>query len=264
MKHSKFAIVLLCIISFSCGNKEENHKKVAIHPQQKSTHWSYQGETGPEFWSMVEKESMCSGKHQSPINIIDIDAPNNSSLEPLNIHYSDKVKIHDITNNGHSIQYNFEKGDYIVIDNDKFELKQIHFHEASEHTINGIRYPLEMHLVHSNSKGKIAVIGIMAIEGKSSEPFTFLETYLPIKTGETKAIDAFFDLNLNLPKDKSYYTYSGSLTTPPCSEDVSWFILKSPITVSLEQVKQLQALMPINNYRNEQPLNGRVVHQFAQ
>lgn len=69
-------------------------------------------------------------------------------------------------------------------------------------------------------------------------------------------------MNLNLPENKAYYTYSGSLTTPPCTENVSWYIFKTPITVSVDQVKQLQALMPVNNYRNEQPIYGRIVKRY--
>jgi carbonic anhydrase len=99
----------------------------------------------------------------------------------------------------------------------------------------------------------------MAKEGASSSPFTFLENYLPLKKGEMKIIDKPFDLNLNLPEDKGYYNYIGSLTTPPCTEGVNWFVFKEPITVSLKQVNVLKQLMPINNFRNEQPLNGRKV-----
>ena len=126
-----------------------------------------------------------------------------------------------------------------------------------------MRYPLEMHMVHISEDSQIAVLGIMAIEGESSEPFTFLEHYLPIYPGETAVINSKFDLNLNLPQNKDYYTYEGSLTTPPCSETVQWFIFKNPITISLEQVKLLKALMPLNNYRNEQPLNNRTVKQYS-
>jgi len=225
--------------------------------------WTYQGETGPQHWGEIEKDSNCSGTRQSPINIIDVESVADSHLKPIQIFYSKQVKIHDVTNNGHTIQYNFEKGDYIEVHDKPFHLKQIHFHEASEHTLNGIRYPLEMHLVHVSNDQQIVVLGILAQEGVPSEPFTFLENYLPVKVGETKSIDANFDLNLNLPDSREYYTYDGSLTTPPCTENVEWYVFKNPITISLEQVKQLQELMPINNYRNEQPLNGRVVRHYT-
>lgn len=264
-------LVLITLILFSCSQKTEpktldddfNKEIQEEGHQEKNNHWTYEGETGPEHWSEIEKQSDCNGKRQSPVNIIDIDVVEDASLKPINIHYSSDVKIYEISNNGHSIQYNFEKGDYITLNDEKYDLMQIHFHEASEHTINGVRYPLEIHLVHLSKDNKIAVLGVMAEEGESSEAFTFLENYLPVDKGETKQIDANFDLNLNLPENKAYYTYEGSLTTPPCTEVVSWYVFKTPITVSLSQVKQLQKLMPLNNYRNEQPLNGRIVKRYT-
>ena len=270
MKNKLPFLVLITLAVFSCKNEKENKandsiidkdKLETIH-QKENKHWTYEGETGPEHWVEIEKESDCDGKRQSPINIIDLDVIDDASLKPIDIHYSGNVKIHELTNNGHSIQYNFEKGDFIILNDDKYELKQIHFHEASEHTINGIRYPLEMHLVHISKDNKTAVLAIMAKEGESSEPFTFLEKYLPVNNGETKLIDTNFDLNLNLPKNKEYYTYNGSLTTPPCTQNVTWFVYKNPITISVDQVKQLQKLMPLNNYRGEQPTNGRIVKQY--
>lgn len=252
MSRTILTLLALSFLTFSCINEtKEQHE-----------HWTYQGETGPDHWQEIGKRCHCNGKEQSPINIIDIDVVDDSSLEPLEIFYSENVKIHDVTNNGHTIQYNFEHGDYILLRDTKFELKQVHFHEASEHTINGIRFPLEIHLVHISDNNEIAVLATMAQEGRSSEAFDFLESYLPIEVGETKAIDTHFDLNLNLPKNKDYYHYEGSLTTPPCTEGVKWYVFKDPITVSVDQVKQLQKLMPINNFRNEQSLNNRTVKQM--
>lgn len=269
MKMKHYILPLLCTILFWACKDGRTKATEAEGETYKDTnlsepHWAYQGEMGPEHWAEIEKESDCDGLRQSPINIIDVDTEITTSLSPIEIYYATDVKIHDVTNNGHSIQYNFEKGDYIVIEGIKYALRQIHFHEASEHTINGVRYPLEMHLVHFSEERKdFAVLAVMAIEGHSSAPFNFLEQYLPLKTGETKSIDANFDLNLNLPDNRSYYTYKGSLTTPPCTEKVNWYIFNNPITVSLEQVKELQKLMPMNNYRNEQPLNGRKILNYS-
>lgn len=259
-------IVLFAIISLSCQQKSTNTETETKHQntsenEHQENHWSYVGETGPEHWDEIEKDSDCDGLYQSPINIIDIDAVKQKSLGKLEINYASQTKIHDVINNGHSIQYNFEKGDYILFNHKKFDLKQIHFHESAEHTINGIRYPMEIHMVHQNDQNQIAVFAIMVEEGESSEPFEFLEKYLPTEQGETKIIDASFDLNLNFPKNKNYYYYVGSLTTPPCSEGVLWFVFKQSISISLEQVIALQKIMPIHNYRNERPLNGRIVVQ---
>jgi len=263
MRYETFFWPIFYFLLASCQPNTETQpsqiaeNKGSKHPQ--SEHWTYQGETGPQHWAEIEKQSDCDGMHQSPINIIDVDVETDTTLPPLEIHYASSVKIHDVTNNGHSIQYNFEKGDYLTLGGTSYELKQIHFHEAAEHTINGVRYPLEIHMVHISEKGEVAVLAIMAMEGRSSAPFSFLESYLPIDVGETKPIDTHFDMNLNLPEQREYYAYNGSLTTPPCTEGVRWFVFKQPISVSLDQVKQLQRLMPLNNYRDEQPLNGRKV-----
>ncbi|AFC25134.1 carbonic anhydrase [Saprospira grandis] len=219
--------------------------------------WSYQGETGPEHWAELEKTSDCGGMHQSPINIVEYKT--DETLPPLDIQYADQTVLHDVVNNGHSIQYDFEEGDYIVLEGEKYYLKQFHFHEPSEHTIEGVRYPLEMHLVHANKEGDIAVLAVMAKEGGQSAPFDFLEAYLPLEPGAKKEIGKPFDMNLNLPKDRSYYHYTGSLTTPPCSENVQWYVFKTPIDISLKQAKVLEENMPVHNYRNEQPVNDRIV-----
>ncbi len=267
MRNTKhiLALVLFGVLLTSClsNNKTESkngRKKsdssVAIKAEE---HWSYEGETGPEHWADIVKNSSCGGEFQSPINILSDDAVLNEKLLPLDIQYASSTKIHDVHNNGHSIQYNFAEGDYINFNGARYDLKQIHFHESSEHTIDGIRYPMVIHMVHVNSEGKYAVLAVMVKEGKASAPFNFLENYLPVQKGETKIIDKPFNLNLNIPQNKGYFTYTGSLTTPPCTEGVNWVIFKEPITLAEQQVKQLRNLMPIDNYRNEQPLNGRVV-----
>jgi carbonic anhydrase len=181
------------------------------------------------------------------------------SIQQLSIHYADSTHIHDVINNGHTIQYNFDPGDYIMIQDVKYNLKQFHFHEPAEHLIGGIRYPMVIHLVHINDNGDYAVIAVMAREEQSSEPFDFLERYLPIHLGDTVQIDLAFDMNTNLPEDRTYFNYTGSLTTPPCTENVQWFIFREPITVSLEQVEILKKVMPLNNYRTEQARNDRPI-----
>jgi carbonic anhydrase len=103
----------------------------------------------------------------------------------------------------------------------------------------------------------------MVKEGKNSQPFELLESYLPIQKGETKLIQASFDISQNLPEEKGYFTYEGSLTTPPCSENVTWIVFKEPIEIALEQVELLKYLMPVNNYREEQPHHGRVIYSTS-
>lgn len=263
MKQNVLLLVAFALVFFlGCNGSTQNKHVESEAPKKEHNehkHWSYQGETGPAHWAEVEKNSFCNGKFQSPINIVDVNAVQDSTINSLVFHYAKETKIHDVVNNGHSIQYNFEAGDYVEFQKVRYSLKQIHFHEASEHTIDGIRFPLEIHMVHMNEAKEFLVLGVMVKEGVSSEPFRFLESYLPLQQNETKVVDTSFDISTNLPQDKGFYFYSGSLTTPPCTEGVKWIVFKNSISVSLEQVELLRNLMPLNNYRTEQALNGREV-----
>lgn len=252
------AITFTLSILISC-----NDSKKIVHlnndHQKAIPHWSYSGETAPEHWAEIEKNSDCNGKQQSPINIIHKDTDSIPAKTDLKILYTPTTLISEVENNGHSIQFDFEAGDSINYKNETYYLKQIHFHEPSEHKVNGIIYPIEMHLVHLNKTGKITVIGILGEEGDESQLFEFFESFLPIETGKTKDIHQNIDLSSLFLEDKHYYSYSGSLTTPPCSESVNWIVFKEPIVLSVEEVIKLRDNMPLNNYRNEQPVNGRKV-----
>lgn len=254
-------LVTVLVVIISCKQSQKNadaNSDAASKHQKNEKHWSYSGETSPEHWVEIEKNSDCDGKHQSPINIIHKDVDSLASKSDLKISYTPTI-ISEVENNGHSIQFDFETGDSINYKNKSYFLKQIHFHEPSEHKINGIIYPIEIHFVHVSKDDKITVLSILGEEGEESQLFEFFESFLPIENGETKDIHQKIDLsNLNL-EDKPYYSYGGSLTTPPCSESVNWIIFKDHIILSVEEVLKLQKNMPINNYRNEQPLNGRVV-----
>lgn len=229
--------------------QEETHKK----------HWDYAGETGPEHWSEIEQNN-CGGQAQSPVDIVE--TKKDESLKPIEFHYDSQTKIHDVINNGHTIQFDFESGNYIMLNGEKYELKQFHFHEADEHTIKGVRYPLVVHMVHVSKDGKYAVVAVMAEEDtQNNSVFNFLEKYLPVNINEMKKVDASLDLNQILPVKRTYYTYNGSLTTPPCTEGVEWFIFKNPINVSPKMIQELKIMMPINNFRNVQPLNGRIIKE---
>ncbi len=264
MRNLIFTFSLFCCLIFLCAcsqnESKQQHTTTNTEKKETATHWTYEGESGPEHWTAIEKDSDCGGLAQSPINIIETDVVLKEVKEQLfDFHYSAQTKIHDVVNNGHSIQYNFDKGDYLNYKKNQFSLKQFHFHEPSEHTINGVRYPLEIHLVHQSAAKEYLVLSLMAIEGETSPAFSFLGKYLPVQIGATKAIDMTFDFKEILAGKAACFHYKGSLTTPPCTEGVNWFIFKEPITVSEAQVKELQTLMPLNNYRTTQDLNGRVV-----
>ena len=175
--------VLMAFLVIGCStptNEEQHSLNDSLFSTAEITdhHWTYKGETGPEHWAEIEKHTQCTGNFQSPINIISINAELDKGDSPLEVKYAKNTLIHDVSNNGHTIQYNFEQGDYVNYKEKKFELKQIHFHGSAEHTIDGIRYPLEMHMVHLSEDKEYLVIGIMVKEGENSEPFSFLENYL--------------------------------------------------------------------------------------
>lgn len=229
----------------------EDHKK----------HWAYEGETGPEHWAEMEGTA-CSGTHQSPVNIIRTDAkPEANASFPLELHYNPQTQIYDVVNNGHSIQFGFESGDEVAFAGDRYALKQIHFHEPSEHTLNGVRYPIEMHMVHHNEKlNKFTVLSVLGYEGRPSPGYEKLEKVLPLKAGEKMPIHQAFDLADILPYNLSpRFHYQGSLTTPPCTENVNWVVFEEPFMLSEEQVNIMKQNMPKNNYRGVQPLNDRGV-----
>ncbi|UKM63744.1 carbonic anhydrase family protein [Flavobacteriaceae bacterium GSB9] len=257
MKTSLPLLLAVTMLFSACKNdKKTAHNNKTQHRQN---HWSYSGETSPEHWVEIEKNSDCGGNYQSPINIIHKDTDSVASKGDLKIKYTPTTLIKKVENNGHSIQFDFEPGDSINYKNKTYFLKQIHFHEPSEHKINGITYPIEMHLVHVNKVGVITVLGILGEEGDESQLFEFFESFLPLENGAEKEIHQNIDLSELFSKDKHFYSYSGSLTTPPCSENVNWIVFKEPIVLSVEEVMKLKNNMPINNYRNEQSLNGRVV-----
>ncbi|MCH4551868.1 carbonic anhydrase [Aestuariibaculum lutulentum] len=253
-------ICYLCfsIMLFSCQEAAKKSKDLALNIHEKR-HWSYSGETSPEHWEEIEKNSSCGGAFQSPINIIhrDVDSLQQTNLK---IQYNPTTFINKVENNGHSIQFDFELGDSINYKNKTYFLKQIHFHEPSEHKINGIVYPIEMHLVHMNSDGEVTVLGVLGEEGEGSVLFEFFESFLPIKEGAFKEINQHVDLSSLMLNEKQYYSYQGSLTTPPCTENVNWIVFKEPIILSEAEVLKLRSNMPVNNYRNAQPLNGRRVN----
>lgn len=235
---------------------------IMASPAGASEEWSYGGERGPEHWQELEEGSACAGERQSPINIIRTDSDPDTQAEwPLSLHYPPTTRIHEVTNNGHSIQFGFDKGDELEFLDARYGLVQIHFHEPSEHTLNGVRYPIEMHLVHYNEAlARFTVLAVFGYEGAASEGYDFLESYLPLAHGETKAIGEAFDLRRVLPHTLvPRYHYQGSLTTPPCTENVNWVVFEEPFMLAEEQVLRLKHNMPVNNYRDTQPLHDREV-----
>lgn len=222
---------------------------------ENTPHWDYGGANNPTQWSNLSEDfAQCaSGQNQSPI---DINGTIKTNSAPLEFHYQATPLV--IVNNGHSIQVNYEKGSFVKINDQEYELLQFHFHTPSEHTIKEKASALEMHLVHRHNLGKLAVVGVMIETGSNNSIIEQIWQNIPEAKGTNKVENMMINVQDLLPQSHSYYSYNGSLTTPPCSENVSWNILTEPITISEEQIKQFQKLYQVNA-RPIQSLNRRLI-----
>jgi carbonic anhydrase len=218
-------------------------------------HWTYSGEHGPEHWAELSQTfATCSaGRNQSPIDIVD---PIDADLAPIGIAYPGSTIA--VANNGHTLQVNVGPGNSLDIDGQTFELLQFHLHSPSEHRIQGESFPLEAHFVHRNDRGELAVVAVLYRAGLPNPGIAKIEGSAPAKTGASQPIDSpIADLGV-VPEGRAYYRYSGSLTTPPCTEGVVWLVLQSVASVSDEQVAIFTKLIG-ESARSPQPLNGRLV-----
>jgi len=222
-------------------------------------HWGYVGEIGPQYWGDLSPDYiMCKiGKNQSPIDI-NPEGLVKGCLKPIEFYYVADAKY--VVNNGHTIKVVTEGRSYIVVDGRKFYLRQFHFHSPSEHTIDGKYYPFEAHFVHTDKDGNIAVIGVLFKVGKENPTLARIWNSMPLKVGEKKVLTSKVNPYYLLPQGKDYYRYSGSLTTPPCSEGVRWFVMKEVVELSPQQLELFRKAMgDIDNNRPVQPLNARKV-----
>lgn len=154
---------------------------------------------------------------------------------------------------------NYAPGSSISVGGKKYVLKQFHFHRPSEEKINGKSFDMTVHLVHVNDEGQLAVVAVLLQKGDDNPLVRELWSDFPREKGKEELLDNIqVDASRILPSDQSYYTFSGSLTTPPCSEDVTWFVLKHPTTVSSAEIDQFSQLYR-NDARPTQALNDRVV-----
>lgn len=221
-------------------------------------HWSYAGAAGPENWGALGNEfALCGvGQRQSPI---DIRRTVKADLPPIRFEY--KPVPLSIVDNGHSIKIDTAGAGGIVVDGESYALVQFHFHKPSEEKINGKVFEMVAHLVHQSKSGKLAVVAVLMDAGKEQPLIRTLWTHLPLEknTPVTRA-DVHIDPARILPANRGYYTFLGSLTTPPCSEGVLWLVLKNPVQVSKEQLAGF-ATVYRSNVRPVQPVNGRVIKE---
>lgn len=222
-------------------------------------HWGYEGQESPEHWGEIEEGKQCGiGKLQSPININIPQTVINKKLPKILFNYGDG-SVNTIIDNGHSLEFDFKQGSSIIYDHKVYNLVQFHAHEESEHTIDGIRYPLELHFVHKAEDGSVLVIGVFVKQGNENSYFEKLKIFKTLAKNGKVNTEVNFNPEKMYPKDKSYYHYLGSLTTPPCVENVNWIIFKNPITMSIEEIEEIAKHLPKNNNRPIQPVNGREI-----
>jgi carbonic anhydrase len=218
-------------------------------------HWSYEsGPNGPENWGKVSSEfSTCaSGKQQSPVDIAEL-----VPVELANIQVDYQPGPLKVINNGHTIQFNAAAGSQMVVGDRTFNLLQVHFHAPSEHTLAGKRFEMEAHFVHKDEWGNLGVIGVMMKKGERNAALARLWENLPSEVGSEQPAGKG-QLGELLPSGRKYYRYAGSLTTPPCSEGVSWFVLKDPVTVGEDQLSAFTKKVTANA-RPVQPRGNRQV-----
>lgn len=225
--------------------------------QHAHIHWDYEGEGRPENWSKLDpKNTTCAiGQRQSPIDIRDgikVD------LESIKFNY--RPSTFRIVNNGHTVQV--EVGDSSInLTGKTYELVQFHFHRPSEEKINGQRFDMVVHLVHKSDQGELAVVAVLLERGSENPFIQTLWNNLPLeKNAPLQPPSVIIDPSTLLPATRSYYTYMGSLTTPPCSEGVLWMVMKQPVQVSQEQINIFSRLYK-NNARPIQPIAGRLIKE---
>ncbi|MCM3092614.1 MULTISPECIES: carbonic anhydrase [unclassified Cytobacillus] len=251
--------VLLFMTACTSATQTSPEKK---NSDKSETHWSYNGDTGPEHWGKIDAFSACAdGTEQSPIDIEQTNEQTDQALSEIKINYSPTAFT--LMNNGHTIQANDTSGrNNIIVNDEEYTLKQMHFHNPSEHQLNGNKFEMEGHLVHQNKEGQLAVLGFLIHAGNENKVLEEVWAALPKeKTEKDVILDKTINLENLLPKERKLFSYSGSLTTPPCSEGVKWFVLEQPIELSKEQINAFGSIFP-HNSRPIQPLNERTVSEL--
>jgi carbonic anhydrase len=239
----------------------------AAAPAVQEKRWAYVSgpETaGPAEWGSLPGNSACStGKRQSPVPLVAKGpSPNAEAKDLPNLVFRyGKTGLH-LVNKGHTIQANVDPGSTLEAAGATWTLVQFHFHAPSEHALDGLQYPMEMHLAHAGPDGKPGlVVGVLLAQGGETRALAPVFAAMPKeKDAKTDRPDVTIDLEGLLPPDRTYFTYDGSLTTPPCTEGIRWIVLASPGGLSAEQMGAFVSIPRMTpTSRPLQPLAGRTV-----
>jgi carbonic anhydrase len=243
---------VLTIGSLHLALSAQEHKSNDAH------HWTYSGQQGPEHWADLDpKFAACKeGKWESPIDIPEATA---SDLPPLVLNYSGTPI--NIVDNGHTVMVTYAPGSFLTVGKNKYELKQFHFHHPSEELIQGKQFDMVVHLVHQDPEGHLAVVAILLKQGRENPLIAQLRGTVPKEKEHPVTLPGVV-INAKdiLPSHLGYYTFPGSLTTPPCTEGVTWYVVKTPVEISAAQLDWFAKLYP-SDARPIQPLHGRTILQ---
>ncbi|MBW8844885.1 MAG: carbonic anhydrase family protein [Burkholderiales bacterium] len=235
--------------------KAEAHKGEA-----KAAHWGYAGDLSPEHWAELAPDNkLCAvGTRQSPIDIREGIAV---ELEKISFDY--RASNFSVLDNGHTVQVNVAPGNGLTVMGRRYELVQFHFHRPSEERVNGKQFDMVAHLVHKDEQGRLAVVAVLLERGPDNKPQPLVQAVwanLPLEKGEALPAQVQIDLNQLLPADRGYFTYMGSLTTPPCTEGVLWMVMRQPVALTAQQLGIFARLYPMNA-RPLQAGSGRLIKE---
>jgi carbonic anhydrase len=221
------------------------------------TAWTYEGAA---HWSDLDPEYVaCNGKEQSPIDI-----RNTEKTELPALRFESKsTPLRYVINNRHTIRVNYHpgNGNLLLVRDTRYQLTQFHFHRPSEEYVQGKPYDMEVHLMYQANDGKVAGVTVFVKPGRANSTVQKVWEHMPKAEGQEEVAGVDINPGDLLPNDSaSYFMYSGSLTAPPCTEGVTWFVLKTAISLSAEQMDAFAKLYP-NDVRPLQPINGRVVKE---
>jgi carbonic anhydrase len=223
-----------------------------------NANWNYFGKTGPLGWGKLDPSyRACSDGHeQSPIDIRN--AHLDKALQPIEFHYiAGPVTVE---NNGHTIVVHVDPGSYIVADGVRYNLVEFEFRHPGEETVKGKFSDMSVHLVHRSTDGKMAIIAVRLLENQNF-PNALLSTlweHLPTTAGKSEKVTAPINPGGLLPADRGYWTYIGSLTTPPCTEGVRWFVFEQQVTLSRDQLRAFASIYKLNTREIQDPHGRRI------
>lgn len=229
--------------------------RAARAPAAHAVDWGYDGEGGPQAWGRLrpDYELCASGRRQSPIDIRDGFA---LDLEPLQFDY--RPAGFTVIDTGHTVQVDVAAGSALTLGGRRWELVQVHFHHPSEERIDGRAFDMVAHLVHRDAGGHLLVLAVLLERGSEQPQVQAVWNNLPLERGEAVPAAGTIDLAGLLPADRRYYTYMGSLTTPPCSEGVQWVVLQQPVQLSAPQIDLFARLYPMNARPLQQAAGRRI------